>query len=447
MIYKLNRHLCAVEILTTGYCPFNCKYCYIPKSDKMHNIHKDIIKSLESGKYIEYLKATYGVDLEYLSFWGTEPTLTLKYLINLLPVIKKEFPKLKRILFSTSMMNTPGEIFNFAKALINNDFNIMFGVQISIDGPSWVTDENRIKGSGEAIPKNFLKLVKDLNRINTKRVKIWFHWKSTHNIENMKMFLENPSRIHEYVGYFASIEDKFNKINKNKNITLTKASPATLAVPGKYTSADGKIFTKYIKLLHDNNYYTAYYIRLKRVFDFWNDLRNSSQFTCSGGDSNLGLASNNKYHICHRTFYLDNEDYIQSILDTDIENWDISLFERGTIDFIKKYYIVESKDMSRFLYVMRGFHDFWRLRICNIISLLNELAISGQIDEEYYNNKTLALLFAIFSCTCLSCPMENLLNTGSMSITFISLLRLFCNGAFKEILKEITSDGNFPRAK
>jgi len=446
-MYKLNEHLCAVEILTTGYCPFNCSYCYIPKSNTMKSIHKKIIESLKSGEYITYLSKTYGKDLKHLSFWGTEPTLTLKYLARLLPIIKKEFPNLETIQFSTSMMSSPVEILKFVKELVNNDFNIKFGVQISIDGPSWITDKNRIKGSGRDIPRNFFDLVKQLNNIDTKRVKVWFHWKSTHNIDNIKMFIKHPSRLHEYVGYFDSIGDKFSKINRNKNVTLSRSAPSTLAVPGKYTSEDGKIFTVYLKLLHKKYYHTAYYHRLKRMLDSLDELQNVNQFTCSGGDSNLGMAYNNKYHICHRTFYLDNEEYIQSILKTDIDNWDISLFEKGTIDFIRKYYIASPEDMFRFLYVLRGYHDFWRLRICTILSLLNEMALAGQIDIEYYKDKQLALLFSIFLSICVGCPMENLLNTGSIHMTLISVIRLFGNGAFKEILSEVVKDGNYSRAK
>ena len=69
----------AAEIMTSGTCPLKCKYCYIPKSETMRDIHKHIEADLESGAFIERLETVYDGDLEHLGFWGTEPLLTLQY--------------------------------------------------------------------------------------------------------------------------------------------------------------------------------------------------------------------------------------------------------------------------------------------------------------------------------------------------------------------------------
>ena len=73
-------------------------------------------------------------------------------------------------------------------------------------------------------------------------------------------------------------------------------------------------------------------------------------FSCSGGDSNLGVGEG--VHICHRTFFYDDDNYIKSILSKDIENWDVSLFQRGTIEHIRRSYIVDINNLQRFNYVM-----------------------------------------------------------------------------------------------
>jgi hypothetical protein len=160
-------------------------------------------------------------------------------------------------------------------------------------------------------------------------------------------------------------------------------------------------------------------------------------FTCSGGDSNSGLGKN--LHICHRSFYLDEENYVESILkQKGIENWDISLFNKGTIDFMRKYYMVDTEqkpEVTRFLYIMRNYHDFWRFQIGYIRAMMIELALAGQVDREYLKNENLNVLFALFANTGLSCPIENLLNTGVSHFTPLSLIRLFGNGAFQEILR------------
>lgn len=140
-------------------------------------------------------------------------------------------------------------------------------------------------------------------------------------------------------------------------------------------------------------------------------------------------------HICHRTFYYNNDDYIESILATDIENWDVSLFQRGTVNQIRQNYIVDINSLQRFKYVMRGYHDFWQFQLSYVRAMMTELALVGQVD--YIESDELMELFALFVNSCLSCPMEKLLNTGSIHLQVISLLRMFGNGAFKEILNSL----------
>ena len=157
-------------------------------------------------------------------------------------------------------------------------------------------------------------------------------------------------------------------------------------------------------------------------------------FSCSGGDSNLGIGD--AVHICHRTFYYDKDEYIESILNTDIDNWDVSLFKRGTIDHIRKNYIVKGEpNFTRFKYVMRGYHDFWKFQLEHTKAMIIELVHAGQVDPYYLENRELLDLFALFMNVGLSCPMENLLNTGSIHLQLVSMIRMFGNGAFQEIVK------------
>ena len=74
------QHLVAGEVLTTGICPLDCAYCYIPKHESMKEMHAKIIEMLKSGEMFEDLETVYGKSLEYIGFWGTEPTLTMDIL-------------------------------------------------------------------------------------------------------------------------------------------------------------------------------------------------------------------------------------------------------------------------------------------------------------------------------------------------------------------------------
>jgi len=439
---KRTQEQVACEILTTGFCPFNCEYCYIPKTEHMKTLHKQIEEGLKNGTYIKQLKTFFGSGLEFLGFWGTEPTLTTDLLIPKLPELFKEFPNLHEFSYSSGQMTDPEIQVRFVKAVVEaapRNKEIRIGIQSSTDGPAWITDTNRQKGIADRIPKQIKAIVEGLNDVDLRNVKVEFRWKATHSPDNMRAILEKPERLDEYYEYFMMLNKTFHDANKNKNVTLAEGSYVpTLMVPGKYTVEDGKLFARYIKTFHDRGYDTTYTFRLLRLFEFYKELGYKRRmFSCSGGKSNFGLGGDS-IHICHRTFYYNNQEYIDSILQqSEIDNWDVSLFKSGSIANIQKNYIIDPNDkdeVSRYLHTLAGYHDFWRLQIGYIITALKELAYAGQVGEIYLENDDVCLMFALFMNSGLSCPMENLLNTGSIHLQVLSLIKLFGNGAFEEIL-------------
>lgn len=70
-------------------------------------------------------------------------------------------------------------------------------------------------------------------------------------------------------------------------------------------------------------------------------------------------------------------------------------------------------------------------------AMVTELALAGQADHRYLDSDELRTLFALFINTGLGCPLENILNTGSIHLTLLSMLRMFGNGAFQELLNDI----------
>jgi len=318
---------------------------------------------------------------------------------------------------------------------------VEFKVQMSVDGPAFITDVNRMEGAAEAIPRNFFGLIDALNDIDLGELKVHFTWKVTHSIDNIRYLVDNPEKFDEYLEYFDNLQERFKKECKNPHVSLAYSYYPTLVMPGKYTSDDGRKFTQYLKEFHKRGRFTAYTGRLNRLFKYNSELHKRHVFSCSGGDSNLGLGQ--EVHICHRTFYYNNESYVEAILASDIDNWDVSLFRRGTIDFIRKNYISPPEEILRFRYIMRGYHDFWAFHLSYTKAMMTELALAGQADpmpsDRYLE------MFSLFINCCLSCPMENLLNTGSINIQTVSLLRMFGNGAFEEILKSLSAYWGEPK--
>jgi len=104
--FSMNRRgsFTAAEILSSAFCPLDCKYCYVPKTNSMKSLHKEIIRSLEDNSYIKTLEKVYGNNLKYLSFWGAEPTVSFEKIGRIIPQIFIKFSKLKSLNFSTSLM-------------------------------------------------------------------------------------------------------------------------------------------------------------------------------------------------------------------------------------------------------------------------------------------------------------------------------------------------------
>jgi len=427
----------AVELLTCAFCPLKCKYCYIPKSKKMKELHKEIKVKLKQQTYLENLEKIYGKNLKYLGLWGTEPSLTFNEILQIFPELIKKFPELKELSFSTSFLLPPKVYLNFFDGLERLNYPLKVKIQISCDGPSFITDKNRMRNAAKFIREHTLKLIPEVRKRNYRNLDLEFKWKATFSVENLKLLVENPSLVDSYWEYFKSQEEEIRPyLNSKVKFIFGSCSP-TLVVPGKYTSEDGKIFAEFLKVWHSKGKLTSYSYRLRRLFKYWPEItRNPHAFTCSGGDSNFGVGDN--LFLCHRTFYFDKDEYLESIFETDIENWDVSAFERGAINLIRDKFIVDpndKKEIIRMKYVLRNYHDFWRFKLGYTNAMLIELARANQVDRIYLRAENLRNLFALFLNSSLSCPAENLINTGSFHLQLVSLMRMFGNGAFQELVR------------
>lgn len=433
------KRLVSAEQFTVASCNLNCKYCYIPKSKSMKLLNERILKKLGQDSWLDSLESVYGKDLTHFGLWGAEPTLTLSKVS--FEKLLERFPDLKEISFSTNLMTNPKILVEAVRRL--NEVcskEVLFKPQVSLDGPAYITDVNRMTGAAKKIPENLHLLVAGLNKIKLQKVKVEIRMKSTLTMDNIRLLNSEPSKIKEYFDYFGKIEKDFKETNKNKKVRFVNSCAPSLCVPGKYTSGDGKELAILFKNLRKMKYPNTYLFRLDRLFNYQNELSTKpSMFTCSGGDSNLGLGIKNDVHLCHRSFFFNHPEYIESILSQkDMDNWDVSLFKEDRINLINDRFIIDAdneEEKARFFYVMRNYHDFWRLRISYVVAMLKELVLAGQTSRCYEDQK-LATLFAIFINTGLSCPMENILNTGCIYFAPISLLRLFGNGAFEELLAE-----------
>ncbi len=450
-MFKTKRPV-ACEIFTSAICNLNCKYCYIPKTSFLKDIHENIISKIDSGEYIEDIYTIYGDNLTSLSLWGTEQTLVLDHISKILSKLFDKFAKLNTFSFSTNLIGDINSIISFIECLPKNK-KIRLKMQVSIDGPPIITDINRGSGTTEKIINNLKLFGEQIGNKDIGDIHISISPKATWGANNIEYFSKDIKKIYEYVDFCNNLCSTVEKYN-NRNLHIDMFSPVTLAVPGKYTVQDGKNWAtvcEYINEVDKNCFkfdgiyksWNAYKLRFHRIMSYIQELfKKPSMFTCSGGDSNWQIDNEKNLHICHRSLFSNIPNYIEEVMKTDIENWDISNFESGTLELMNNRYITDINDQSeidRFVYTMGGYHNFLKFKVNCTIPLIKELMLCGQA-EEYFKNNDLCMLLSIFLNSALSCPAESLLNTGNVHIQPISIVRMFANGAFSNILNGYLKD-------
>jgi len=446
----LNKRFVSAEMFSAGVCNLNCRYCYIPKDPKISKIHKEIISKIKDGSFIKELKELYGENLEYISHWGTEPTLTLDEFIEnkFYEDALKSFPKLHVVSMSSNFMTDPNILVNFISNFPEHKRKIEFKIQMSLDGPAWITDGNRCNAATEKIINNIYFFVEKINDISDdlkkKNNKVYLHFKSTHYKEEIKKLMDKE-RVIEYCDFFDNVCK--NIIEKNKFIDFYNNCAPTLVYPGTYECQDGKNYAVYNKnfyeIYKENRYNYAkffpqslnYFLETIKVCDLIHT--NNSQIGCSAGRSQLALSQNKDIMPCHRIFYMNDEIY-DSLFGSYFTNNDYYYGYENQRDILMKKFLIanDEKSLANMIYVYTGYHDYNKLKITLTYALIKEMADCGLLSSQYKEDDKLAELLSIMIVRR-ECSIDNILTTGSMHIAPATSIKMFGNGVFDFYYNEI----------
>jgi len=435
----------AAELFTTAVCNLDCKYCYIPKVKSMKYLHFDLIKKIKSKQYITELERLYGNNLEILSLWGAEPTMSLREVSSIMPDLMAHFPKLSELSFSTNFLTDINIIKDFILS-VPELRSVKFSIQISLDGPEEIVGKNRMKGAAQRITDNLLLFLDWLATLKTTHT-FKLTYKPTITRENINWLLEE-NNVYNYYKFFDELDEKLSQYSL-KNVSLPLGGALiSVEVPGNYTSFDGRQFAKLVKKINSihgrNNfkwytgYLTAYHYRLLRILKYGAELfTKASMFTCSGGRSNFGVG-NERVHICHRGMFLSDDRYVEAVKNMP-KNHDFELIRTGAIDRFREYYspqISNADDIARFTYTLAARHNSSLARLSAIVALLNELVEAGQALKKYKSHGELKLIH-MFLMTAFDCPADGILRTASVNVQNLSIIRLMANGAFEHIRRQV----------
>ncbi len=438
----------ASEMFSAGWCNLKCKYCYIPKDNTfLMDFHKKIKQGIKDGSTLKKIYELFGKNLTIFSHWGTEPTLTL---LDHIPEFYEEalklFPNFNKISFSSNYMVGSDIIPKFVENFPATDRQIELDLQVSIDGPKWITDKNRGEGSTEKIIKNCLEVIRLLNSVNNKNGTVFtfiMHFKPTASMEDIKKMGYNFSVIESYYRFFDEFFTKCKETNVNNKINISYSCDPTIVLPTDFTQEDGFAMSKLYDfqlrlsgfLFNNIRPNSAYFHRLTNrlpIIKEWSTKHR--MFSCSSGDGTYSVNENHNVVPCHRVFYITNKDYVETSKKC---LGDLIKTDEATINNLAKNYCADSNnqlDIDRLLMLMRGYNDFTKFKESYGITTIRLMAQAEQLSS-IYKNEEMARLLNYFILGCISCPIENISTGGSIFIQHSSLFKLFGNGFFEKLLR------------
>lgn len=452
----MNKHLRKICILyTTAVCNLNCTYCFIDKNPALQKIDQYLDDSFLKTKdyYFNFAKEMFDQQvLNEVEFWGGEPFLGLHRAYDTIDQMINYFPNLKTFMASTNFVSEQffTEFFGFLKLLGSYPTrNFQFRLQLSLDGPEYITDINRGKNVTKQIQDKFPQLIEQLQTVVADNVSVSIHFKPTLDARAIHL-LQTKEAVLDYFLFFEEFQNIFNKLNSNKNITFRVPIPNT-ACPSPHTVDDGKAFANYCHLTREiekenvSKHFFKYYKKITSFAPRKNPLVQDSNKICGvcmghcgNGRTSLGLLPNHMVSCCHNGFVDLLAEYKKNVIKNDSTHMDSvtlekSLFkgDRNTLIFHK-----DSKEFQLYQEKLNEFYDPKNtFKIANIASMIKLLALNGQIDSVYSSNEKAIEAAQFLLQTTSYCVRDNLGVTGSIYLYPLGLLKLMFNGAREEILK------------
>lgn len=429
------------SILFSTKCNMNCSYCYIPKSSYLEKVNRELRVTLQEGKVAESITSVAEPEqIETFSLWGAEPTINSELSETVFKTVFEKFPYINQIDMSTNALAGSEPVLTIIKnadkyaSLLKEPKKLGFRLQISLDGPEWLTDKNRHRGATQRAVETYKNVVAYTKEHGFKNLRLEIAFKPTVPIETMKEMNEDPAKFQEWYQFFDDLVEYYKGF-KNKSLLPVKAPTPTVVTPGHYTSEDGKIFAQWIRNIRTHvdksklkNYkgllFTQPYKSLVRFIEMNRDvIGRFRELTCGGGNATLAFGYQNDLHPCHRNFELNS--YVENLDDK--------------LKILAKSHIADCDnkvEVYRLMYKFRGYHDFLNWPITFIQYAVKTLALCGQADELFLHDDKACVLLAIMVLST-TCFLDASKDTREISVPSLSMIRLYANGAFQELMKQL----------
>lgn len=439
---KKRKSVGGISLISSALCNMHCTFCYLDKN-KAYADYSDIVrKAWQSGEYVKNVEKTLralNVDFNQIiniQLWGGE---TLLYINDLTPNLDKLFdlfPNLTKLNCSTNWTTSIKEFVDFLIILDNISPNpITFTLQCSIDGPEGVYTEEGHNGKWDEYYKNFDLFFDLMNSHRFKHTNVELVINAT---VNQKTYLEkfsDPEEMKYYVESMAKLTDYlYNRSTSESVECLSGLVFPGYALPHQTSSSDGRQFATILKLwdkVRAEHFPWAYpYYHFGYGIGSYPTENNFfiPNTDCGEVNGSLTIGPDGEIVECSGSFIDHYHSYQQELLkDNNMPEYHAARI-REKIQYNPGRMSKEELN-AREWYVDGGYKNTSSIITHVSMSILKELAASGQIEYKYLEDEDLLLRHLLSIGTITACPKENLRDTAVPYITSPSCFRRYFNGA------------------
>ena len=431
-------------LYSTAVCNLNCTYCYINKNKGLSAIDRLLAESFsDPDYYFSFIRDYFPHrgDLQNLEVWGAETFLHMERVHPTIHKLVEHYPFFRRFFASTNfsypewtdkVFDLLGQFAGYAP----RRFEVT--LQLSLDGPSHITDATRGQGVTEKCLENFDRLLARAGEIPG-NVNLFLAFKPTLSVDAMYA-LDTKEKIVAYYQFFEGLIQKVADLNlPNLNVNFPVPN---IGVPAPASKADGEFFAQLVKHCRElewENNEKEHFRFYQEITPFSTNVRPKEEatfnypcFNCGTGSSNLGFLPNRLLSSCHNGFVDLLEDYEANFLANPDSSIDAKLFQPTHSKFTHT-----EADYAAYERQIAHYNAPESLcRMGCLAGFIRTLALAGEIDGKYATEEGAFHGAELYqSCTC-NCLRDNYMVTGSTCLQPEGMIKLLLNGAVEHIMAD-----------
>ena len=441
MQQKQLKPLAGISAISSATCNLNCSFCFLTKNKAYHNFNQVVRDAWNNGTYVENMYKTvcaFPADpkkIETIQLWGGETLLNIEDVTKNVKKIYEYFSGLKEWHISTNWAIDVNKFFDFVCEINKNaptKQNII--LQLSIDGPEGEMTETGHNVSWDVYYKNMEIFTNLMNNTRLKNISIEFTINATVNKDIYFRVFSTYEGMYEYVKKMYELTSFIESrcVSESLEIRSLGVFPG-YAIPFEDSVEDG------VKLANISRLWEQ--VRAQEFPDFWKffgfyygigDINSDKGIlnpNTECGELKGTITVNPDGSICECSgSYIDHDQFYKEELE---KAGDIAELRAAKLrDFV--YYNpseMTPQDIEKHdWYIYNGYKNNSSTYMCYLMSLAEELALSGQISIKYLENKDLLFKHLGTLSGIISCTRNNIKDTGIPYFTTPSCLRRYLNG-------------------